>query len=373
MTEAPLGRVAICHEWLTTYGGSDQVAARIASLLGAEAVYTFTKRDGLVHDLFGDRSVRVAHRVGSWKLAREHWQWFVPVMPYAWSRLDLSGYDTIITSSHAFTNTIKAPKDAIHLSYCYTPIRYAWEWQSEMGRIPRWARPMWPSVGAVLRRLDRRWSRHVDSYMAISRFVADRIERAYGRTAEVVYPPVDTDFWSPSDETKDDYFLLAGRFVAYKRAHIAVEVCTELGLRLIIAGSGPELPRLRKVAGSNVEFIESPSNEELRQLYRRARALLFPGVEDFGLTVVESQSCGTPIIAYGRGGATETVIDGRTGVLYDDPSTEGLIEAIQRFETLDFDARVLRQQAERFAAAVFDERFLNTVARLTNEARAARA
>lgn len=364
LASGELGRVAVCHEWLTTYGGSDQVAARIANLVDARTVYCFTKRDEVARLLFHERDVRVAHWAGSSRWARAHWQWFLPVMPYAWRRLDLSGFDTVITSSHAFTNAIRVRSDATHISYCYTPIRYAWEWRTEARRLPAPLRLLWPAVASWLRAADRRWAQRVDGFIAISQHVAGRIRNYYSRDAQVVYPPVDTNFWLPDARVKGDFFLVAGRFVAYKQAHVAVEAISRLGLPLVVAGSGPELPRMRRVADPDVRFVPNPTNEELRELYRSARALVFPGVEDFGFTLVEAQACGTPVIALGKGGAQETVVDGLTGILYSDRAPSGLIEGVRRFEETRFEPDALRENAKRFDASVFDARFSAAVGSL---------
>ena len=190
-------RIALCHEWLTTYGGSEQVAARIASVLGIREVFTFTARPELAERLFPDALVH-ALPLGERPSARHHWQRYLPLMGAAWSRLDLNGFDIVITSSHSCVNAIRVPSGARHLSYCHTPMRYAWTWRQEIERIPRVARPVWPVAADALRAADRRWSRHVDRYIANSKHVAGRIRRAYGRGADVVYPPVDVSFWTPA-------------------------------------------------------------------------------------------------------------------------------------------------------------------------------
>lgn len=362
MTVAPglPPRVALCHEWFTTLGGSDVCAARIAELLDVDAVFTFTYREELVRHLLGDRGVRLAHRMGATDLAKDHWQRFLPLMPHAWRSLDLSEFDVVITSSHSCTNAVAVAPGSVHISYCYTPMRYAWEPHLEKSRLPAVVRPLWPVAASWLKRADRRWSRNVDAFIAISNTVAARIERFYDREAEVVYPPVDTGFFVP-DGNAGDYFLAAGRFVGYKRFDLAVNAFSRLGQPLVIAGSGPELSRLRASSAPNIRFEVDPSRERLRELYRGARALVFPGIEDFGIVPVEAQSCGTPVIARGVGGSTETVVDGVTGLLYGDGSVDALVDAVKRFEEMSFDRGATRANAERFDERVFDERFSATV------------
>ncbi len=347
--------VALCHEWVTTYGGSEQVAARLARVADASDVFTFTARPELAAELFPGRRVHV-HRTGMRRSARHHWQRYLPVMPGAWSRLDLRGFDVVVTSSHACVNAIRVPEGAVHITYCHTPMRYAWAWREEIRRVPGPARPVWPLVAAALRRADRAWARRVDVFVANSRHVADRIRTAYGREATVVYPPVDTSYWTPgADAPRGDSFLVAGRLVAYKRVETAIRAAQLAGAKLVVAGDGPELARLRRLAGPETEFVSSPDRATLRELYRGARALVVPGVEDFGMTMVEAQACGTPVIAFGVGGAREAVVDRRTGALYDDPCPQALAAAMFRFDPDAYDVTTIRTHAERFDVREFDE------------------
>ena len=358
--------VALCHEWLTVYGGSDQVAAALARTFDIEDVFTFAEDPALARELFPHSKVRVAHRLGDTHLARKHWGWLLPVMPYAWKRLDLSEYDIVITSSHSCVNAIRVGPGASLISYCHTPMRYAWEWRSELGRFPVPARALWPALAAAFRAADKRWAARVTTFVANSRNVADRIARYYGREAEVVHPPIDTEYWSPDPNVaREDFYLYAGRLVAYKRPDIAVQAATEAGVRLIVAGAGPLAARLRGLAGPTVEFIDNPSNERLRDLYRTTRALVFPGAEDFGMTVVEAQACGAPVLARAEGGALETVVDGVTGKLYADPSVQGLAGEMKTFDPGRYSIHDIRSNAERFTPDVFAERMRQIAATVT--------
>jgi glycosyltransferase involved in cell wall biosynthesis len=348
-------RIALCHEWITTYGGSEQVAQRMAQVLGVADVFTFAARPALARDLFPYQRVHV-HPWGSGRWGREHWQRLLPLMPYAWSHLRLDEYDAVVTSAHACVNAVHLPDGVPHVSYCHTPMRYAWQWRSELGRLPMPLRPLWPAVASWFRRADRRWAGHVTRFIANSRHVAERIRDAYGREADVVYPPVDTGYWTPAEaEDRSDAYLVAGRLVAYKRVDVAIRAADAAGVPLIVAGDGPELPRLRQIASPNVRFVVDPSRDDLRDLYRRARALLNPGVEDFGMTMVEAQACATPVVALALGGATESVIDDVTGTLYADPAPEALSATLRSFDPGRFDAAAIRAQALRFDAARFDE------------------
>jgi glycosyltransferase involved in cell wall biosynthesis len=288
-------------------------------------------------------------------IGRRYWHWLLPIAGSWWRRLKLDEYDLVVTCSHASVNAVRVRPGAAHVSYCCTPMRYAWLWRSELGRLPAPLRIAWPLIAALLRRADRRRAANVGLFLAVSKEVAGRISRFYGRSSTVVYPPVDTSFFSPEPDTaREDFFLLAGRLVAYKHPDVAVRAANIAGARLVVAGTGRELKRLRTLAGPGVEFHEAPSNEDLRDLYRRARALVFPGVEDFGMVLVEAQACATPVIAFGSGGAREAVADGVTGMLYDDPSAEGLALAMQRFDPGAYDRGAIREHAEAFGFGAFD-------------------
>ena len=365
--------IALCHEWLTAFGGSEQVARRLAEVLAVDDVFTFAADPALAKQLFGERPVQTS-RIGRTAIARRHWRWLLPAMPSAWSRVDLSAYDVVVTSAHACVNAIRVRPGAAHISYCHTPMRYAWDWRMEAGRVPAPLRPAWPAIAAGLRRADRRRARRVTAFIANSRHVAERIAACYGRDAAVVYPPIDTDFWSPDPSVaRERFFLFAGRLVAYKRPDVAIKAAELAGAALVVAGDGPELGRLRRIAGPNVSFIGAPGRPALRDLFRRCRALVNPGVEDFGMTMAEAQACGAPVIARAAGGAAEIVRHGRTGILYGDPSPETLGAVMGSFDPRSVDPDEARNSAGRFAVARFDEGILRAVDEVLAGAAPARA
>lgn len=349
-------RVALCHEWLTTVGGSEKVARALAQVWGVRDVFVFTARDATAYALFAEHRVTRC-RFGRSRLAERHWQWFLPVMGAAWRSLDLSAYDVVLTSSHACVNSVRPRTDARLISYCHTPMRYAWEWRDEVGRAPAALRPFWPAAAAALRWADRRRARRVDLFVANSRFVAARIGRAYGVPAAVVHPPVDVDRFTPAARPRAEHLLLAGRLVAYKHPEVAVEAANRSGRRLVVAGSGPMWGHLRSMAGPSVRFEPDPDDERLLELYRHASALVHCGVEDFGIVPVEAQACGVPVVAYDAGGVRESVIDGRTGILYRDPTPEGLLDALARAEHTAWDPVAIRRHALRFAPDRFAAAF----------------
>jgi len=358
-------RVAIVHEWLTTYGGSEQVAQRLATALDATDVFTFTARPELAEALFPGRRVHVTW-LGDRGSAREHWQRFLPVMPRAWRSLDLRGFDVVVTSSHACANAIRVPRGTLHVSYVHSPMRYAWRWREELERVPAALRPVWPIAAAAFRSDDRRFAREVDVFVANSAHVAAHVREAYGAaSAGPVAEGTVGGGTGTEVPARREGFLVAGRLVAYKRVATAIEAARIAGIPLVVAGDGPQLPTLRRLAaGADVRFIVRPERAALRELYRSVRALVVPGIEDFGMTMVEAQACGTPVLALGAGGALEATADGRTGSLYADPSPASLARAMTAFDGEAFDRHDVRAFAERFDAMRFDEE----IARIVGEA-----
>ena len=346
-------RTALCHEWLTTYGGSEVVAATIAESLGISDVYSFAVESDLAGALFPHSTVKSISRIGSTRLGRRSWAWLLPLMGPAWRRLDLSTYEAVITSAHACVNSIEPPPDVPVISYCHTPMRYAWEWRSEIGRIPKPLRPAWPSIAHGLQKQDQRRARNVTTFVANSSHVADRIAQYYGREATVVYPPIDTTFWSPDHRPRERFYLAAGRLVPYKRVDKVIAAAARSGTQLVVAGSGPELPRLKRLAGPSVAFEERPSNERLRELYRSTRALVFAGIEDFGMTLVEAQACGAPVLALAKGGALESVRHQETGVLFEEPDATSLDRLLDSFEPSETMSQAAVRNAARFETVRF--------------------
>ena len=357
-------RVAIVHEWLTIPGGSEQVVLELLEMFPRAELFTSIYDPDPWPAQIKDRRVHVSyltHVPG----ARTHYQRLLPLMDRVYRSFDVSRFDLVISSNHAFAKNVRVRPQALHVCYCHTPMRYAWEedfleGEDVGGRIARLALPM---LLGRLRRQDLRGSASPDVFVANSSHVAARIERYYGRTAEVVNPPVDVDHFlglqrcpgGGGQHATDGYYLVFGRVVPYKRVDLAVAACRRLGRRLKVAGDGRALEAVRAVAGAeaNIEFLGRVDDAERDGLFSRARALLFPGEEDFGIVPVEAQAAGVPVIAYGVGGAQETVLDGRTGVLFDEQSASGLATAIERFESFRLDPEDARENAKRFGRARF--------------------
>ena len=280
-------------------------------------------------------------------------------MPFALERLDLNQYDIVVSSEAGPAKWVLTRPDAIHICYCHSPLRYIWDQQHVyLQRLPVALRLMAQLYASHLRKSDLLSAARVDYFIANSEFVRQRIKKFYRRDAYVIHPPVATTEFHP-DPAPDDYYLFAGEIRRYKRPDLAIQACTNLGRRLIVLGEGPHISELRAFAGPTVEFRDRVSFAELKVTMARCRALLFPGVEDFGIIPVEVMASGRPVIAYARGGATETVVDGETGILYTENSVKGLSDAILRFEAAEvsFGPEACVRRARDFDTEVFLQRF----------------
>lgn len=285
--------------------------------------------------------------------ARRHYPKLLPLMPLAARTTRLPAAELVVCSDAAIAKAMRADPASRVVCYCHSPMRYVWDLRDAYGReLPGVLRPAWRALAAWLRRLDRTAADRVHRFVANSRHVAERIRRHYGRKADVVHPPVELPD-EPYRGPRGDAYLCVGHHVGYKRLDLAVEACARLGRRLIVVGDGPTVRRLRARRPAGVEFVGRTSDAELAGYYRSARALLFPGEEDFGIVPVEAQAHGCPVIAYGVGGATETVIDGITGVLFTPQTTEALCAAIRRFESQTFDPLAMHAHVQRFGRQRF--------------------
>lgn len=344
-------RIALVHEWLVTWGGSESVLASLSRVYADAPIFVLVSRpDTRTAERFGHHDVRTTWLDRIPGIGR-FYRMALPLMPSVWAGLDLGDFDVVITSSHSMAKAVRVP-NGVHVCYCHSPPRYLWDLNEEY-RSGAAALLRGPILER-LRRQDLQAAAGVDFFIANSRFVAERIERIYGRPAHVVYPPVDLDLFEP-ETGAGAHYLAGGRLVAYKRVDRAIEAANRAGLPLVVFGDGPERARLEAMAGPTVRFTGRVSHETLHALLRDARGYLFPGVEDFGILPVEAQAAGRPVIALAEGGATETVIDGETGILYRDDSVDGLIEAWERADRQSWDASACRGNAERFSRPRFEK------------------
>jgi glycosyltransferase involved in cell wall biosynthesis len=359
-------RVAIVHEWLTIPGGSEQVVLELLEMFPSAELFTSIYDPAPWPKAITERPVHVSllNRIPG---ATRNYPKLLPLMDRAFRSFDLSSFDLVLSSNHACAKNVRTPPGTLHVCYCHTPMRYAWEEGflegEEVGSLTRM---VLPPLLHRLRRQDLVGAASPDVFVANSRHVADRIERYYGRSAEVVHPPVNVEHFLGLERSPQAFYLVFGRVVPYKRVDLAVAACERLDRRLKIAGDGRALPGVRAEAREHdaIQFLGRVAEAERDRLLGGARALLFPGEEDFGIVPVEAQAAGVPVIAYGVGGATESVLDGQTGVLFGEQDARSLADAIERFEQLEFDDELIRENARRFGR----ERFRGEIAEVIDRA-----
>jgi glycosyltransferase involved in cell wall biosynthesis len=356
---SPSPKVAIVHDWLTGMRGGEKVLEAICELYPNAAIYTLVQVRGSV-------SPRIErHRITRSFVQRLPWSGsryreYLPLFPAAVEMFDLDGYDLVISSSHCAAKSVIRAPGALHVCYCHSPMRYAWDQfgayfgPDQVGPLTsRLLRP----VMARMARWDAATAGRVDRFLANSQYVAGRIRRYYNRGSTVVYPPVDTSFYRPpasqGHRQPDSSFLIVSALVPYKRVDVAIEACRRVGAPLKIVGRGPEESLLRRLAGTDAEVLGWRADEEIRDLYGRAAAVLLPGTEDFGMVPVEAQACGAPVVARAAGGACETVIDGTTGVLVEDDSVDAFAEGLSKVRRLAAEPTAIRANAERFSRTRF--------------------
>jgi len=348
-------RVAIVHDWLTGMRGGEKVLEGLVDLLPRAQVFTLLHIPGSVSSKL-EASRPKQSFIRFLPGVERHYRRYLPLFPIAVEQFDLDEFDLVISTSHCAVKSTVVPNRAFHLCYCHTPMRYAWDqFESYFGsqRVGRLANLGYRIAMNKLARWDASTANRVDQYIANSHYVATRISRYYDRMATVIYPPVNTTFYSPSDSRPDSYFLIVSALVPYKKIDVAIEACRLANVPLRIVGDGPELPRLQTLSEHNVEFMGTCSDIEIRDLYRGSLALLLPGEEDFGISPVESLACGRPVVALNKGGVTETVIDGETGILVNEPTAEALADGLNRATDINFDSTYIRQSSLRFSLERF--------------------
>jgi len=349
-------RIALVHDWLTGMRGGEKVLSLLCRLLPRADLYTLIHVPGSCDRRIEAMPIRPSV-LDDLPGGRRHFRLLLPILPFFIERFDLSDYDLVVSSSHCVAKGIIRSPGAAHLCYCHTPMRYAWhhgrDYEASLGPAGAALR----LLRGYLRAWDRRSASHVDRFVANSRNVADRIRRCYGRRATVVHAPIDADFFTPAAGARDDFYLIVSALTPYKRVEQAVEAFGTLGRPLRVIGGGPLLKRLRQRAPPNVTVLGRQDDEVVRQSYRRCRALIHPQEEDFGLAPLEAMACGAPVVAYGAGGALETVLGGPgeeglgpTGTLYTPQTAEALAEAVRLHERQEarFDPDRLCAWARRF-------------------------
>ena len=361
-------RVAVVHEWLTIPGGSEKVVLAMLDVLPHAELFTSVYDPSPWPPAITGRTVNTSF-LNRIPRARRLYPKLLPLMDRAFRSFDLRSFDLVISSNHACAKNIRKPPGIHHVCYCHTPMRYAWDPAFLDGEdLGPASRLIFRSLAPNLRRRDRAAAQTPDGpdvILANSTFVARRVWRHWERDAQVIHPPVEVQRFARISRNPEDYYLFLGRLVPYKRAALAVAACAELNRPLKVVGSGRAMEAVRAAAGPRTEFLGQVSDDELPKLLAGARALLFPGEEDFGMVPVEAQAAGLPVIAYGSGGVRDSVVDGVTGVLFEDQTVASLCDAIERFDHVRLRDSDLREQAARFAPGHFADRFAAVLERLS--------
>ena len=356
-------RVAIIHDWLTGMRGGEKVLEALCDLYPSAPIYTLVHNRGSVSEKIESHPIRTSFLQHA-PFVKKSYRNYLPLFPRAIERFDLQGFDLIVSSSHCVAKGILPAPSALHVCYCHTPMRYIWSHYNDyfgdhkVGLLKRLSLPM---VRDYLCEWDVSSNQRVDRFAANSRNVAERIKKFYGRESSVIYPPVDVEFYTPDDTGRGPFFMIVSALVPYKRLELAIQAFNRNGKTLVIVGTGPEYAFLKKMAQPNIQFAGRVEAHELRELYRKAAAMIQPGEEDFGINVVESLACQCPVIAFHKGGASETVRDGETGIFFNDLSAEALGAAVDKSPSMRFNKLLMRETALRFSAARFKEEFQRLV------------
>jgi glycosyltransferase involved in cell wall biosynthesis len=359
-----MARVAVVHDYFTQFGGAEKVAGELYNLVPQADMFAT-----IALDKYLPLNIPRHRLQTSWmqNLPRieDLYRLYFPLYPFGIQSLDLSRYDLVISSSSGYGKGVRTRSDALHVCYCHTPMRWIWRYNDYVRRenLAFSKRLLLPMALKGLKAWDIDAARQPDQYVANSSFVAQRIRECYGREAVVIPPPIDAGRFVIQPH-QEDYYLVLARLVSYKRIDLAVSACNLLGKQLVIIGSGPERERLRGLAGSTVTVLGHVSDEEATRYAGECRALLFPGEEDFGMAPLELAAAGRPTIAYRAGGALETIVEGSTGVFFDQQDVSSLAEAIRRFETMSWNPHTLRAHALRFDISQFRRRFYDLLAAL---------
>ncbi len=350
-------RVALVHDYLNQYGGAERVLEQLHGQFPDAPVYTSMYEPRTMPRAYREWDIRTSFMQRMPLVKRKH-QAFLMLYPLAFESFDLSGFDLVISNSSAFSKGVLTGPETLHISYCLTPMRWVWRYRDYVNRerLGGAARKMLPPLIHYLRLWDVVSAQRVDRFVGISRAVVDRIRKYYGRPAEIIYPPVETERFAPNGRPSD-YYLTVSRLVPYKRIDLVVDAFRRLNRPVKIGGDGRDRARLEATAHANVEFLGRVDEDQLGGLYAGCRAFLFPGEEDFGITPVEAQAAGRPVVAFAAGGALDTVVDGETGVLFHPQTPDALANAVERLERLDLSSERIRANAERFGVDVFRRRF----------------
>lgn len=354
--------IALVHDWLTNMGGAERVLINFKEIYKDAPIYTTLYNPDNLDNELKNIDVITSFLQSSRNLRRGH-QKLLPFMPMAFESFDLNEYDVVLSSSSSCAKGVITNPNTMHVCYCHTPMRYAWEYYYEYANewgLNKLKGKLLKYFMNYMRMWDKVSADRVDYFIANSENVAKRIWKHYRRESVVIHPPVRCNLFNISG-IDEDYFLIVSRLVPYKRIDLAVEAFNELGLPLVVIGGGKDLDRLKAMAKDNIKFLGRQSDEVIKECYSKCRAFVFPGEEDFGITPLEAQASGRPVIAYGKGGALETVVEQKTGVFFNQQTVEDLKDAVNRFQGLSFDKIFIRKHAEEFDEKIFEKKIENLI------------
>ncbi|MBI4811234.1 MAG: glycosyltransferase [Ignavibacteriales bacterium] len=346
--------IALIHDWLVSMRGGEKVFEVLCELFPSADVFTLVHKKGSLSPSIERMNIKTSF-IQHIPNAMNRYQYYLPFYPTAIERFNLDEYDLVISSSHAAAKGVRTRREALHICYCHTPMRYIWDqYEQYFGK----GRASWITRSAMslslgyLRRWDVESAKRVNYFIANSRNVRERIQRIYHQDSQVIYPPVDVERFSVS--TRDEgYYLVVSALVPYKRIDIAVEAFNQLGEKLVVIGTGAEEKRLKSLAKKNIEFLGWVGDAELQKYYASCRAIVFPGEEDFGIVPVEGMSCGKPVIAFSKGGALETVIEGKTGLFFNEQEAESLAKRIKEIVKFEFEPSQIKAHVQQFDKMIF--------------------
>ena len=349
-------RVALIHDWLNQVGGAENVLEVLVRMFPGAPVFTSMYAPDLMPPAYRSWDIRTSFMQRLPGVTTHH-QLYLPLYPSAFRRMNLAGYDLVLSNKSGFCHGVPVPAGARHICYCLAPTRFLWQYEAYRVREQLSSKVdlLLQPVIAALRRWDYAAAQRVHQFIAISTEIQDRIRRFYHRESTIIYPPVDITRFQPSDQAPQNYYLAGGRLVPYKRVDLAVKACSELGLKLLVYGDGRDRPALERLAGPTVTFLGRVPWERLGKLFADARAFIFPGLEDFGIAPVEAQAAGRAVIAYAGGGALDTVLPGQTGEFFAEQTVESLSAALAHFDPAAYNPLICRTNAERFRVERFEQ------------------
>jgi len=354
-------KIAIVADWLTNYGGAESVVSAFHDLFPDAPIYTTMYKLDKMRELGHLKKIHT-----SWldKIPFAKHQWLLGQMPTAVEMFDLDEYDIVLSSCHSVSKGIITKPNTLHISYCHTPMRYAWEsWDLET-RLKKFPHILHGAIRKQIKKI-KEWdycaAQRVDKYIANSTYVASQIKKYYGRDSHVIYPPVNTKKFQPVSNPSNDFYLAVGRLIPYKKFDLIVETFNKIGRKLKVVGIGSDYKKIKKMAGDNVEIMGRVSDNELSHLYSNCRAFIFPQIEDAGIVPLEAMSAGRPVIALNRGGSLDSMKEGMTGIFFKEQNVESLSNAIFRFEIISFDSNKIRAHAEKFDTEIFKNNILGFI------------